>query len=273
MGPLWGRITEAFDAKNPAEIARELGIGRGAVYKWRDRKNAPSIETLIRIAELTNRSLDWLLTGNTTQGIAQGTGSLPVAHGVEISKEDATKIRSALWAMYGSLEPRLFKTVMELVTTAFSQPEYDATKQVQVEYYGQFAQSTVGVPLLGTISAGTPLEPGEENDVVDVAASFKELAGDRNIFALRVRGQSMIDEGIPDGSLIVCHEASDANNGATVVALVDGSETTVKKFFRNGRNVILRPANKEMDDMVFASERVVIQGIVMGTQRSSWGSP
>lgn len=120
------------------------------------------------------------------------------------------------------------------------------------------------IPLLGKIAAGSPIEAIAENEVLDVNALF---AGE-NRYALRVQGDSMIDEGIFDEDLVICEHCSAANDGDIVVALVDDGEATLKTL-KNNRNgtVSLIPANPNLSTMIFEAERVQIQGRFVGLLR------
>ena len=95
---------------------------------------------------------------------------------------------------------------------------------------------------LGRVAAGEPIEALEDRDTVEVPESF---LGTGEHFALRVRGDSMIGDGIHDGDLILLRQQEDAENGQTVVAIVDGSEATLKKFYHEGDRIRLEPANPE----------------------------
>jgi repressor LexA len=120
------------------------------------------------------------------------------------------------------------------------------------------------LPLLGKIAAGSPIEaiPGE--DQIDL----KDFFGDNN-FAVRVQGDSMIEAGIMDGDTVIIKFCETANDGDIVVALIDESETTLKKFKRShkGRYIKLIPANKNMQEMVYEANRVRIQGVLIGQLR------
>lgn len=120
------------------------------------------------------------------------------------------------------------------------------------------------LPLPGKIAAGKPIEaiPGE--DEIDLNDFF----GSHN-FAVRVQGDSMIEAGIMDGDTVVIRFCETANNGDIVVALIDETETTLKRFKRsnNGRHIKLIPANKDMKPMVYEAERVRIQGVIIGQIR------
>lgn len=122
------------------------------------------------------------------------------------------------------------------------------------------------LPLLGAIAAGSPIEAIEQHESIDVMGLF---LGD-NRFALRVKGSSMIDEGILDGDLVVCERADTANNGQIVVAIVDELEATLKRLkYNQDHTVSLIPANEELNTMIYPAERVRVQGIYVGLLRLS----
>jgi repressor LexA len=120
------------------------------------------------------------------------------------------------------------------------------------------------LPLLGKIAAGRPIEaiPGE--DEIDL----REFFGHNN-FAVRVQGDSMMEAGILDGDTVIIEFRETANDGDIVVALIDESETTLKRFKRShkGRYIKLIPANKDMEPMVYEASRVRIQGVLIGQLR------
>ncbi len=121
----------------------------------------------------------------------------------------------------------------------------------------------VTIPLLGVVAAGRPIEPVEVPEEVEIPAAMGG-AGER--YALRVRGDSMIEDGIHDGDLIVVRRARRAENGQTVVAVVDG-EATLKRFRLHGDRVELRPANAALKPLRVAADRVEIRGILVGLLR------
>jgi len=111
--------------------------------------------------------------------------------------------------------------------------------------------------LMGTIAAGKPIEAIPNNDTLD----FSALMGEQ-MYALKVRGFSMQDEGILDGDFVICHAQSTANNGDIVVALIDGEEVTLKRFYRENKTQIkLVPANTSMVPLIIDAQRVQIQGV------------
>jgi repressor LexA len=126
------------------------------------------------------------------------------------------------------------------------------------------AAQAVTVPLLGRVAAGTPIEPIESPETV---ALPEEFLGRGETFALRVRGDSMVGEGILDGDLIVVEARRDARDGATVVALVRG-DVTVKKLYRErGGRLRLQPANERLTAIVVRADEVELRGVVIAVLR------
>ena len=119
------------------------------------------------------------------------------------------------------------------------------------------------IPLLGTIAAGRPIETIEHAEEIEVPASMLG-AGER--YALRVQGDSMIEDGIRDGDLVLVRRAVEAENGATVIAVLEG-EATLKRFFRRGARVELRPANAALQSIHVPASRVEIRGVLIGLLR------
>jgi len=125
-------------------------------------------------------------------------------------------------------------------------------------------EGTVSIPLLGEVAAGQPLEMFTVEDSLDVPES---LWHGRKVFALRVRGQSMIDAGIRDGDYLIVEPRDTADDGRTVVAEIDG-HVTVKKLFRSASGQVrLQPANPEMLPLIVSGDQVRIRGVVVGVLR------
>jgi hypothetical protein len=125
-------------------------------------------------------------------------------------------------------------------------------------------EGTMGIPLLGEVAAGKPLEMFSVEESLDVPES---LWHGRKVFALRVRGQSMIDAGIRDGDYLIVEPCDSADDGRTVVAEIDG-HVTVKKLYRSaGGQVRLQPANPEMLPFIVGGDQVRIRGVVVGVLR------
>jgi repressor LexA len=121
------------------------------------------------------------------------------------------------------------------------------------------------LPLLGTVAAGVPIE-AVENETFCVPETLISRGGSH--YVLRVRGNSMIDEQIKDGDFVVVNERQRADNGEMVIALVNGTSATVKKYYRerDGR-IRLQPANETMAPIYVHENDIAIQGIVVGVMR------
>jgi repressor LexA len=126
------------------------------------------------------------------------------------------------------------------------------------------SKPAVELPLLGFIAAGAPLEPySDPNATFFVSASL--LSGKNTAYVLRVKGSSMIEEGILDGDYVVIEKISNAVNGDIVVAIVDDNLATLKMFYKENDRVILKPANSQMSPIYPTS--LTIQGKVVGLVR------
>ncbi len=120
------------------------------------------------------------------------------------------------------------------------------------------------VPLFGVIAAGAPIESIPDEERIFVPADFLR-SGDH--YVLKVRGDSMIGDGVYDGDLVVVQRAREAPDGEMVVALVNG-EATLKRIYREGRqNIRLQPANPALPTMIVPAEEVQVQGVIVGLLR------
>lgn len=125
-------------------------------------------------------------------------------------------------------------------------------------------EKAVTIPVLGFIAAGQPLEPHTDpNATLDIAPSF--VTGDKSVYVLQVRGNSMIEEQIRDGDFVVIEHVDTANNGDIVVALLDNGMATLKRFFKEATRIRLEPANTKMQPIFVKNVR--IQGKVVGLIR------
>src|SRR3972149_7982068 len=123
---------------------------------------------------------------------------------------------------------------------------------------------SIELPLMGFRAAGKPLEPHTDpNAAFQISASM--ISGKKTAYVLQVKGESMIEEGILDGDFVVIEKTDMANNGDIVVALVDDNLATLKKFYKEGERVVLKPANSAMEPIYPNSLR--IQGIAVGVVR------
>jgi repressor LexA len=125
------------------------------------------------------------------------------------------------------------------------------------------------VPVIGRVTAGLPMyaQTEWEGSTVLDAAVFRG----QNLFALRVKGQSMKNIGILDGDLAICEPRQYAQNGEIVVALINNEEATVKRFFLRKKYIELRPENTDYSPMRYGFDEVLVQGKVIGIQRGPEG--
>lgn len=120
------------------------------------------------------------------------------------------------------------------------------------------------IPMAGTVAAGSPIEPVPQSELIEVPVSM--LRG-VNTFALRVKGESMKDDGILPGDIVVVHKQETAQNGQTVVALVN-HEATIKTYYKKDTHIELHPANAAMQPiLVQPSDTFHIEGVVIGVIR------
>lgn len=121
----------------------------------------------------------------------------------------------------------------------------------------------IEIPLAGLITAGEPIEAMEEREAIAIPVDF--VRDPANSFVLKVRGESMIEEGILDGDLVIVERNNSPRNGDVVVALLDNAYATLKKFYREAKRIRLQPANSTMKPIYAADP--LIQGVVRGIIR------
>ena len=123
--------------------------------------------------------------------------------------------------------------------------------------------STMVLPLLGRIAAGQPIEAVSNPETISLA----DFVRSKEVFVLEVRGDSMQDEAILNGDYVLVERSKTAYNGEIVVALVDGTDATLKRFYREGDTIRLQPSNATMKPIIVAAATVQIQGKVIGVLR------
>ncbi|BFU96477.1 MAG: LexA repressor [Nitrospira sp.] len=154
-----------------------------------------------------------------------------------------------------------------LQTTRVSVARYEAGMRripgmvkVAIERLNRFSE----IPMVGTVAAGLPIEPVPQSELIEVPLSM--LRGS-DTFALRVKGESMKDDGILPGDIVVVHKQETAQNGQTVVALVN-HEATIKTYYKKDTHIELHPANAAMQPiLVQPSDAFHIEGVVIGVIR------
>ncbi|MBK66653.1 MAG: repressor LexA [Rickettsiales bacterium] len=141
----------------------------------------------------------------------------------------------------------------------------EAKKQASKSHNVEYSHDLPELPLYGKIAAGTPIEALTNNtDYVSVPHNF---VGRGDHYALTVEGDSMVEAGIHDGDTVIIERCDSAENGAIVVALVDDTEVTLKRLYRQGREIALEPANRAYETRILSAERVKVQGRLTGLMR------
>ncbi len=147
--------------------------------------------------------------------------------------------------------------VKELESSGHLQKKSHLHRSIEIPKH----EGMVKIPLFGVISAGEPIEAVQEKEIIAVPKSKVARAGE--IYALRVQGDSMIDEGVNDGDTILVKKQNTAENGQKVVALLNGNEATLKTFYKEKGHIRLQPANKNYQPIIIESKQdISIQGIL-----------
>ncbi len=123
--------------------------------------------------------------------------------------------------------------------------------------------NALSYPLLGEIAAGKPLEALDQSEVVELLPD----GGDKDVFVLRVKGNSMIDDHIQSGDYVIVERRNIAENGETVVALIDNDRATLKRFYRENGRIRLQPAHPDMKPIYVREGDFAIQGVVISVLR------
>jgi repressor LexA len=151
-----------------------------------------------------------------------------------------------------------------LVRGANQSRSVDVSASYLKEYRRQKQRTSIEVPLLGRIAAGLPVEAIENHATL----SFSEFLGHSDTYALEVRGESMIDDHICDGDMVLIERGAQFRDGDIVVAVVNGSDASLKRVYREPRNMIrLQPANSSMKPMYYAAPDVEIRGKLLAVLR------
>lgn len=259
---IWERIQDALHLETAPEIARKLGLAKQSVYEWQKGK-LPALDTLIDISRTGNVSLDWLILGvgqkRTDRQRDVETGEIPVFLG--------PREHQIIQKLAGESGRAFEDEVRELVLESLKGRGLvkDKVETSNIVFFGDHVPKMVTLMLRGEIAAGEALEFFDVAEPVSVPADFKKPG--KEIYVLRVRGDSMIDEGIRDGDFIACESAQTALAGQTVVAVIDGDKATVKNYFPERGRVRLQPANELHEPIYITDDRLEIQGIVVGLWR------
>ena len=146
-----------------------------------------------------------------------------------------------------------------LATKGYLSKEENEARSLQLT--PSWDDATFEVPLMGIIAAGSPIQAIRTNETIDIP---RDMMGPK-VFALKVRGDSMIEDGIFNGDYVIIEQTQVAKNGDIVVALIDRENVTLKRFYQEKDRVRLQPANKSMKPIY--AKNVVVQGKVKGIIR------
>jgi len=155
------------------------------------------------------------------------------------------------------------KHLTNLQDKGFIKRAWNRSRSVEV-VPARMASRAVELPMLGYVAAGSPIEAVVGNETIAVP---EDLVGKRDTYVLRVRGDSMIDEQIRDGDFVIVEDRRTAENGEMVIALLHGSDVTLKKLYRESGRIRLQPANPAMQPILAAPDQVQVQGVVVGVMR------
>lgn len=160
------------------------------------------------------------------------------------------------------------KHITNLEKKGFIKRSFNRSRSIELlPLKGKLKQSVINtgvvLPLMGRIAAGRPIEAVQTPETISLA----DFVQSKEVFVLEVRGDSMQDEAILDGDYVLVEKTKTAHNGDIVVALVNGSDATLKRFFREGDSIRLQPSNVNMSPIVVHAAAVQIQGRVIGVLR------
>lgn len=264
MTKFFQRLVEAFGTDNSAEIARQLNLERQAVYRWRDGKNIPSIETLLLISEKTGTSLHWLITGQGPKFVPPlfAIGEhllLPPSPAVPLKNSEKEIIETLAQTTNQTLDQVLRELLIEaLEHRGLMKPRYSPAMLVLRPDI-----KLIAVPLIGSISAGQPIKYFKEHRNVMVAEIF--LHDGYQHCVLEIVGD---DVGWPNGDYVICCDNKHPESGSTVIAQIDGGPPTVKRIFFEGINIRLQPISNKSPGDLFLAEKVEIIYTVTGVQHN-----
>ncbi len=138
------------------------------------------------------------------------------------------------------------------------------SRGLSVKPHSVICSQSVDVPMLGSVTAGQPIQINEIPETISLPES---MIGRGETFVLEVKGDSMIDEAIKDGDLVIVEKRNTANNGDMVIACIENEEVTLKRIYREGSRVRLQPSNPAMMPIIIENQDVTIKGIVIGVLR------
>ena len=253
------RLRQAFSNASISEIAVKLDLSyHGARNYFGGR--IPSAEKLKQISELTGCSIHWLLTGHGPKT----TAGYPAE---ELLLFLENHIQEALNQLAAAENKHPSEIIALLVTEALIARGLvnEQLPTAQFRFYRNDSYASVPIPLLGELETGKPIVEFTAPQQVEVLELFLNRAD--STFALRVIDDSLADEEILKGDLIICETSASPKAGEPVVVVIDQNNTMLKRYFRRGRHVALRTITKPHEDLVLSPSRATIRGLVIGIQR------
>jgi SOS regulatory protein LexA len=251
------------------KMAEMIGVSAGNISDWESqkKKSIPTSKALVRISELFQVSLDWLLTGKESES--------SYIYRASLSKTKSEIISSIHDQLVGL--PREDLEVIELFTrrlnkyhlvnespSRFYQTNRSENGDTRIQENALATQYYVKLPLIGRVTAGSPVTAVENiEEFISVPRSL--VTSDKH-FVLRVQGESMIKAGIQDGDLIIVRQQETAQNGEIVVVLIGDEDATVKTLYLEKDRVRLQPENDTM--MPIYTRDVKVLGKVIGVLKS-----
>ena len=253
------RIREAFNNQPTKEIADRLGLSYHAVRNYL-RGRIPSGEKLIEISQLTGCSIHWLLTGEGTKRIDGSSSS-------EIPVFLDPYIKDKISGLANETGRKVSEQAAELITEALITRGLvtDTLQGLQFVCFRDSASLMRTIPLIGEIEPEKSIQELSKPEEVKVAEGFLTLG--HTPFALRVKGDLMADEEVFNGDIIICDQPTTIPNGQPVVVVIGNNKATIKRFYRGGNHIVLRPVKHFQDELILAPDAVVVKGVVIGIQR------
>jgi len=157
----------------------------------------------------------------------------------------------------------VFKHLEALESRGYLRRDTNRARSIQLSQ--EDVAGIQALPLFGYVAAGQPIEAVSSPETLQVPDTFLPRRG--QYYVLQVQGESMIDEHIRDGDYVVVESRETAVPGETVVALIDGENVTLKKYYPEGQSIRLQPANEALDPILLDAARVKIQGVVVSVMR------
>jgi len=166
---------------------------------------------------------------------------------------------------YGSVAT-VAEHIDSLVTKGMLQKGDNEARSIQLVKQDMDLSHSVELPIMGLVAAGQPIETlGRHAETLEVPPF---MVGRRNSYVLQVKGDSMVDEGINSGDYVVVQEKEVPSNGEMVIALINGGEATLKRYFKEKNHIRLQPSNAAMEPIIIKpGTQIEIQGTVIGLIR------